>query len=222
MLGILSGVGPYASNFFIKRMLEITDAEKEWDQFPFISYCNTQIPSRTKALLYGEKSPKDGMIESINLLEKTGATMVAVPCNSAHGWYNEVEEKISIPWINMIDEVSKKLSDNSNPTLVVSAYVPTAMRLYEKHLENIFYPKKRDRKRIFEIIEKIKLGRVGGLRDELYLILNKYDVVNVIIACTELSMLFDKDEMLFGKFKLYDSTNIYATKCVECFSWNTK
>ena len=217
-LGVVSGMGPFAANFFIKRVLEITDAPKEWDHFRIFADYNVYIPSRTRALLFDEASPAPGIIETINGLENMGADIVAVPCNSAHGWYDEVSKSINIPWIDMISITSNEVvSSGINKCLLFSAYVPTKLKLYEKYID-VEYPCEEDKKKTYELIERLKVGEDREIiKNEFYDIVKCYDDTcdGVITACTELSMLFSSNDHKFGKFELIDSTNVYAKYCVK-------
>jgi len=217
-LGIIAGMGPFAATYFIKRVLEFTDAEKEWDNFRMLVDYNVFIPSRTRALLYGETSPKQEIINTINGLEKMGADMIAVPCNSAHGWYEEVSDNINLHWLNIIqvtsDAVKKRHIDKA---LIISAYVPYAKKLYDKFIDTV-YPTKQEQESIYKLIERLKLGESPVIiKRDFHDIIYQYEdkVDGIVIACTEPSMLFRKDEYVFNGFKIVDSTNEYAKKCVE-------
>ena len=93
-IGILGGMGPYATNFFLKRILDLTPVKLDKDHFHTIIDNNVKIPSRTRAVKYNEQSPVNDMVNSINNLAKIGCDFVMLPCNSAHYFYNQVSEKI--------------------------------------------------------------------------------------------------------------------------------
>ncbi len=218
-LGIVAGFGPHAATYFINRVLDLSSAKKEWEYFPMIAYYNTQVPSRTRALLYGEKSPKEGIIDTINALGDAGAEVVAVPCNSAHGWYDEVINHIKVPWLNIIEITSNMVKErNIKNTLIIGAYVPTKMKLYDRYLKNTTYLTKNERNILYGLIEKLKLNRPKeDIKKEFYDLLKPYrgEVDGIVIACTEPSMLFKLNEIEWAGFNLVDSTNEYAKKCVE-------
>lgn len=218
-LGVIAGMGPFAATYFLRRVLQFTPAKKEWDHFRMFADYNVFIPSRTRALLYGEESPALKMIETINGLEKAGADLAAVPCNSGHGWYDEVSKHINIPWLNLIEVTSDVAKQRSvDRVLIIGAYVTVTKRLYNKYLENTLYLKEQERKKIYQLIERLKLdeSRVV-IKKEFYDIIKPYKdkVDGIIIACTEPSMLFDINERSWKSFQIIDSTNEYAKKCVE-------
>ena len=109
ILGILGGMGPYATIYFFQRILDLTPIKKDKDHFRVLIDNQVKIPSRTRAILFNEDSPVPDMIKSINNLASIGAESLLIPCNSAHYFYDEVCKEITIPWINMIECVANKL-----------------------------------------------------------------------------------------------------------------
>ena len=76
IIGILGGMGPYATSFFFKRLLDITPTKLDKDHFRTIIDNNVKIPSRTRAVKYNEQSPVKDIVSSINNLSKIGCTCV--------------------------------------------------------------------------------------------------------------------------------------------------
>jgi len=219
ILGVVAGMGPFAATYFLKRVLQLTPAKKEWDHFRMFADYNVFIPSRTRSLLYGEASPAPKMIETINGLEKAGADLAVVPCNSGHGWYDEVSKKINIPWLNLIEVTSEMAKKRGiDKLLVIGAYVTVTKKLYNKYLDNIVYLKEPEKQKVYDIIERLKLDEDRNvIKKEFYEIVKPYKekVDGIIIACTEPSMLFNIDETEWKDFQIVDSTNEYAKRCVE-------
>lgn len=220
-LGIIAGMGPYASTSFIRRILELTPAPKEWDHIRMLVDYNIHIPSRTRSLLYGEASPAPMMIESIRGLRKAGASMVAIPCNSAHYWYDEVSRELEIPWLNLIEITADAVKEKTaQSVLILGAYVTTENRLYDKYLENTTYLNEKEVNKFLVLIERLKLDESKvEIRHEFARLLSPYadQVDAIVLACTEPSMLFENKEEIFESFAIVDSTHEYAKKCVELF-----
>ena len=132
-IGILGGMGPYATNFFLKRILDLTPVELDKDHFHTIIDNNVKIPSRTRAVKYNEQSPVNDIVRSINNLGKIGCSFVMLPCNSAHYFYDEVSEEIEIPWLNMIEIVSSRILDSSyTKPLILGGYITTQKKVYSQ------------------------------------------------------------------------------------------
>ena len=58
--------------------------------------------SRTAALLHGGEDPVPEMIKSAKRLESIGADFLIMPCNTAHNYYEQVCEAVTIPVLHMI------------------------------------------------------------------------------------------------------------------------
>ena len=121
ILGILGGMGPYATLDFIKHIYDNTsDISVDSDHIRVVTDINVKLPSRTRAILFNEQSPVDGMVSSIKKLSELGASVIAVPCNSAHYFYNSVKLETNDNWINMLECVSDAVkARNSKRPLIL-------------------------------------------------------------------------------------------------------
>lgn len=86
-VGILGGMGPMATVDLFAKIIECTPASVDQDHLKILIYNNPQIPSRVKAILDGTESPREELIRSAQVLEKAGANLIVMPCNTAHYWY---------------------------------------------------------------------------------------------------------------------------------------
>ena len=55
VIGVVGGMGSYATLHFFKRYLEVFSAVKEWDRPRMIIDNRCTMPSRVRAILYNEK-----------------------------------------------------------------------------------------------------------------------------------------------------------------------
>lgn len=86
MIGIVAGVGPFAGLDLAQKILDETLALKDQDHVSVLSWSQPEaIPDRTQFLL-GETAvnPADPMLEQLLSLERAGATVAGIPCNTAH------------------------------------------------------------------------------------------------------------------------------------------
>ena len=112
VIGILGGMGPAATAELFQRMIRFTDAKCDQDHASILIYNHPQIPDRSEAILSNGPSPLPQMIEGAQCLEKAGASMVVMPCNTAHYFYKEISDAISIPFIHMPQETVKYIQKN--------------------------------------------------------------------------------------------------------------
>ena len=101
-IGIIGGMGPAATADLFMKITNVTKADCDQEHLRVIIDSNTAIPDRTAALVYGGESPAEQMRLSARTLETAGAQLLVMPCNTAHGFYDEVCSAVSIPVLHMI------------------------------------------------------------------------------------------------------------------------
>ena len=217
IVGILGGMGPYATNFFLKRILDLTPAKLDKDHFHTIIDNNVKIPSRTRAVKYNEESPVNDIVHSINNLGKIGCSFVMLPCNSVHYFYDKVSEKIEIPWLNMIEIVSNKILDlNYTKPLVLGGYITTQKKVYSQFLPKSVYLSGSENRIIESIIEEIKINNSLEKKSEQTIknIIKTYDdsIDSILLGCTELPIVID-EEYFLGK-KVISSIDEYINHII--------
>lgn len=198
IIGVLGGMGPYATNFFFKRLLDITPVKLDKDHFRTIIDSNVKIPSRTRAVKYNEESPVHDIVSSINGLGKIGCSFVMLPCNSAHYFYKAVNKKIEIPWINMIEIVSNNiLNQNYIKPLILGGFVTTQKKIYSEYLPESVYLTDSENRKIESIIEEIKGTNKISKNSEKIIqnIIENYNdsIDSVLLACTELPIVIEEN-----------------------------
>ena len=197
-IGILGGMGPYATNFFFKRILDLTPVKMDKDHFHTIIDNNVKMPSRTRAVKYNEQSPVNDIVSSINNLAKIGCRCVMLPCNSVHYFYEEVSKKIEIPWLNMIEIVSNKMLElNYSRPLILGGYITTEKKVYSKYLPESVYLSDSENRIIESIIEEIKIKNILDKNSDKTIrdIVKNYDdmIDSVLLGCTELPIVMNED-----------------------------
>lgn len=217
ILGILGGMGPLATSHFFKELLRWTDAKKDWDYLRIIIDNNVDIPSRTRALLYGEESPVESIRKACFGLMGIGCDYIAVPCNSAHCFFDDVVKNEKIPWVNMIEIISDILTSYKN-VLVLGGYSIISRKIYDKYLNNIVYLQ--DNSIVYDIIEGIKINDIDyNKMSKLYYEITKLDVECVLLACTELPIEFDARCI---NCNVVDGNEIYIKKLIKICGGNVK
>ncbi len=103
-LGVLGGMGPLATADFLRKLIEATPAERDQDHVPVIVYSVPQIPDRVGPILDGtHASPVPAMIEGVRTLEQAGAQGIAIPCVTAHHWYDELCRAATVPIMHVAE-----------------------------------------------------------------------------------------------------------------------
>lgn len=202
IVGILGGMGPYATIMFQKNILDLTNANKDWDHIHTVTDSNTHIPSRSRAILYGETSPLEGMIESCKKLETYPVDVIYLPCNSACYWIDRVQMAIKIPIVDVVSAATEYMFGNYKVHKVTSlgGMVPYLTDLYKNSVEpfGAKYIRISEglQKKVVDVIEAIKKsGSSKEFRESFLVILqeaiNETSADAVILACTEFAEFND-------------------------------
>src|SRR5215210_2830189 len=109
LLGVLGGMGPMATADFFRKLIEETPAERDEDHVPVVVYSVPQIPDRVGAITHGTESPLPQMIAGIMALRKLEVGCVAIACNTAHHWYEELQRASGIPILHIADAACDEL-----------------------------------------------------------------------------------------------------------------
>jgi len=104
-IGILGGMGPEATIYLFNLIVKLTKASRDQDHIASIVFNNPKIPDRTEAILRDGPSPLPYLIEGAKILERAGADFILMPCVTAHYYHGEIVRHISIPFLDLLEEV---------------------------------------------------------------------------------------------------------------------
>jgi aspartate racemase len=123
-IGIVGGVGPYAGLDLNRKIFDHTNASSDQDHLPvLLGSLSHLIGDRTRYLLDNDiKNPSENIFKVIRLLANAGATVIGIPCNTAHAdeILSDVERRIAdagldIKLLNMVREVGQFVSKTYGP-----------------------------------------------------------------------------------------------------------
>lgn len=221
-IGIIGGMGPLATYDLAEKILDNTVADCDQDNIPVIIDCNTRIADRTEAILHGGADPRPEMKKSAVRLQNAGADVLIMGCNTAHYFYDDVCEGISVPVLHMPRETAKRLAEMGIKKAGVLATDGTCQSgVYEDALrkEGIepVYPSAEKQKIIMSLIyDHVKAGRldlsdidVGAVIEEM----QTEGAEILILGCTELPIAFE----IIGEEDLpvIDPTDVLARAAVS-------
>ncbi len=222
VLGVLGGLGPMASVYFYELITKHTFAQKDQDHIDIILNSRATTPDRT-AFILGEsgENPFDIMAEDAKRLVTYGAQAIAIPCNTAHFFYDKINECIDIPILNMVDatvETAKK-SGGKTGILATTGTVKskTYQRVCEKQAMSFAVPDNEHQKYLMSIIyDCIKCGKPADMEifNKITNHMREQGCSTLILGCTELSIV-KRDEKLDDFF--IDSMEVLAKSAIELF-----
>jgi aspartate racemase len=198
-LGVLGGMGPLAAADFLAKLTAATDASCDQEHIPLILYGDCTTPDRTASILGQGPSPLPQLLAGIEFLNAARCTVIAVPCNSAHCWYDDMARASRSPVLHIVEASAQKVRRNNAATRrvgVLSTEGTHRMGIYRASLERMGFevvaPTAEDfRHLVSPGIADIKGNRIAAAQD-------KFDVAadrllargaqQIILGCTEIPL----------------------------------
>lgn len=201
-IGIVGGMGSYATLDYFKRILDAFPAEKEWERPRIIidNYCT--MPSRVRAILYDEQKEEliDSLTTSIKNLINSGATKIILACNTSHVFLPFIYDKFPTSKsyiINIIDECFKKAlnSKHIDNMLLLASEGTIDSGVYQNNFNkygyNLITPQKKDIEQLRIFIEYVKQNQLDNDKiNEFIKYINQFEQESIILGCTELPVIY--------------------------------
>ncbi|MDR0310553.1 MAG: amino acid racemase [Acidobacteriota bacterium] len=223
IIGILGGMGPEATLDLYRHIINLTPASRDQDHFRVLIYSNPKIPDRTLAIADGGESPLEALTESARLLESAGASLIAMPCNSAHHYLEQLRAAVNIPILDMVAETCGALRGRY-PEVKTAGLLASdgtvQSKIYHRALNakgiNVLLPNESDQAFIQSVIAEVKAGKHTEAGREKLLAagtrLIQAGAQAIILGCTELPLAFDSRAFSFPSL---NSTLILAEAAIS-------
>jgi len=104
-------MGPLATADFLAKLAAETPAARDQDHIPYVAWGVPQIPERPAAILGDGESPLPYMLHGIAKLKQAGAQAVAIACNTAHYWHDDLLREGGLPILHIADAVCDLLTE---------------------------------------------------------------------------------------------------------------
>jgi len=226
VIGIIGGMGSKSTAYFFLRIICATPARKDQDHLRIIIDNNPQIPARSSAILREGESPLPELEKTLHNLERAGAQLIAMPCNTAHYYYHELQKSTDIPIINMVSETAEYIRrnlPNINRIGLLATTGTLRAGIYHDALKGtdmeIIVPDEVTQKRIMKAIYGTRGIKAGYTQDKSQKELVKVAQVliargaeAIILGCTEISSVLNQRAL---HVPLVDSMQILAEVVVE-------
>ncbi|MGO4915149.1 aspartate/glutamate racemase family protein [Pseudogemmobacter sp. W21_MBD1_M6] len=197
VVGILGGMGPAATVDLMTRLVRAVDAADDADHVPLIVDSNTQVPSRIAALIDGTGAdPAPVLVAMAERLRAAGAEALAMACNTAHHYADEIDLAVDIPFLDMVRLSADRASEMTTGKVgIIGSPALRKTRLFDEPLARAgrvaAYPVDEDA--LLAAIRGLKIaGASDAARDALRRAsadLADQGAVVQLIACTEFSLV---------------------------------
>ena len=224
-VGVIGGVGPLATAYFLDKVVRLTAAERDQDHVDMVVLNHASIPDRT-AFILGESADNPGpvMAEDARRLERFGVSFLVVPCNTAHYFTDEIVGAVDVPVVSIIeetvDEAVRRVPALARVGLLATSGTVSAgvyQRALEKRGLECVVPGADDQAALMRVIyEQVKAGRPVDLETFSGIVerLREAGAQVVVLGCTELSVVAE-DFHLLADPTLVDSLDVLARRTIE-------
>lgn len=223
-VGVIGGVGPMATVYYMQRVIEMTKAGCDQEHINMLVFNDCDIPDRTAFIT--EKSPDNPlpvMVEDAKRLEAAGCEFVVIPCNTAHYFYDELEQAVEIPVVNIVEETIRYAKARVQDLSCVGIMATTGTIVtgtYQKYAEraglSFAVPDEHEQDLLMQIIyDGVKAGKPVPRADfdRVANHLRAKGAQCLILGCTELSVL--KRDLPINDPDVLDSIDVLASETVR-------
>lgn len=103
-------MGPAATADFYMKLVSRVRANVDQEHPKVIIWSDPTVPDRSRAITGGGPDPTPWLLRGAEHLFNAGATVLAMPCNTAHAFRAAIVDHVDIPVMDMISEVVERVS----------------------------------------------------------------------------------------------------------------
>ncbi|MBU2647220.1 amino acid racemase [bacterium] len=219
ILGILGGMGPEASVDLYRELVQrfYTSAGGDLKGYPHIMINNVPVPN-----LFQQTGEAPGLYlgEQASILERSGAQVMGVACNSAHFYLKYIKDALTnCLLLDMIKEVALRVRQDHHTKVGILSSV-MSRPIYAKHFKEqgieLVMPEAKEQEDVERIISEV----LGGVKSEKLTKtladhgtrLMAAGAECIILGCTDLPLILKSNQV---DYPLYSSTSILADAMVR-------
>jgi aspartate racemase len=198
IIGILGGMGPAATADFYAKLVSMTPGHSDQDHLRTVIWSDPTIPDRTEALIGNGPDPTPRLLNGSRVLREAGATVIAIPCNTAHAFVPRIADHVGLPIVHMIGEVAHHLT-TLRPAVRTAGLLATTgtvhAGLYQEWLDRygirLALPDPSQQNEVMAAIRAVKAGNHGAATASLAAAarqLTGQGAQAIIAGCTEIPL----------------------------------
>lgn len=224
-IGIVSGVGPLAGSDVLAKIYKnaaYIHKAVEDHEYPDVHLLNHGIKGVDNTGKLCDNFETE-IIEMTKKLEKHGATVIGIACNTAHLYLNKIQLKETTKLVNLIDCVAHKASQVQCNYLLLTSDTSKKHKLYHKYLikYGVIFSETTDKQQVLldKAIAKImghNLVCAGELIKKVLKQAKSDGFTAVIAACTELPIAIDSCNDVFGLY-IIDSNDVLSQTLLNIY-----
>lgn len=207
ILGVIGGLGPMATAYFMELLTRMSNAGTDQDHMEILIYSKPAIPDRTRYILgESDQSPLPAMLSAGEIMRAAGVDLLAVPCVTAHYFHGDLEKKLGLAVIDAPRETALYLAERKKTCAGIMATDGTIQSglmqnaLLDCGIRSIV-PKEESQKKIMSMVyDEIKAGAAVDMDKfrQVSAELFEAGAQVILLACTELSLIKKEHKLPAG------------------------
>lgn len=223
IVGVLGGMGPLATADFYAKLVRRTPARVDQEHLRVIIDSNPKIPDRTAGFQGQGPDPTPHLVATARALERAGAEVIAIPCNSAHVYLEQIRRGVRVPVLDIMEEVAAAVAAlRPRPRAVGLLATPGTIhaRLYHRALASrgfdVVDPTTLEERAVLLAIKAVKAGDLGPavrkrVRDAAGALIRR-GANAIVLGCTELPLVMGPQD---APVPVLDGTDLLAAATVR-------
>lgn len=206
----------------MQKVINATSAEGDQDHVPLLVHSVPQIPDRSEAIISGSDEPFRPLLSGVRILERSGAELIVIPCNTAHAWFDRLAAATNVRLLHIAEAVRAALDkqpETEGQKIALMATAGTARAgFYQRWLatakREIVTPSPEIQQHISSAIVAVKGGDIAQSRElasKAGRALVESGVNGLLLACTELPVALKGTDL---EAFCIDATACLAEACV--------
>jgi aspartate racemase len=226
-IGLIGGLGPEATVDYYKEIIKTFSVGNEDLNYPEIIVYSVNMSEfiglmkqkeYTKATVY--------LLEKIESLKRAGADFAAITANTPHLFFNELEEKSTLPLISIVEATCREAINRNlkKPGLFGTGFTMDASfypNVFRKNGIEVIMPDKTEKEVINQkLFSEIELGIFKDetrnlLKNIIQKMVDERQIDSIILGCTEFPLILQESE--YCGIPVLNTTQIHVNEIVaEC------
>lgn len=137
LIGILGGMGPLATVDFMEQIIRLVGAAgatHDQQHLPMLVANLPHTPDRSNAMLGVGPDPLPALLDGISLLNRNNVGLIAIPCNSAHYWFEPMRAHSTVPVLHIAETCVAAVPASARRVALLATGGTLASGLYQKTL----------------------------------------------------------------------------------------
>ena len=220
VMGILGGISPVSTTRYYERIVELYYQRKQDYHYPEIVIYSldfqyfTDLENSANRAEYIEE-----IVRGIRCLERSGADFGIMAANSPHAVFKEVESRVEIPLLSIVDTTAKKASNLELERLLLLGIKFTMQSsfyrdAFQDYGIEVISPSPSHQDEIDAMIfDELVLNIIKEeTRDRLIEIIGCYQADGVILGCTELPLILHQETV---PIPVLDTLNLHVEAALD-------